>query len=462
MAVIGGGPGGYVAALRGRQLGLRVVLAEKERVGGCCLNRGCIPTKALLSDVEGLLWVRRAVRDGILDHAPEADFAALMRRKDGVVEKLAGNLEKLLAASGIDRIDGAATVREPGTITTDNGQTIRAKNTIIATGATSWIPPIPGADLPGVVTTRGVLRLDRLPKSLVIIGGGIIGQEFATIFSTLGTRVTILEALNRILGEVDAELAKKYASLLPARDITCDVGVAIHGIERTHDELRVVYERKGKEKAVSAELILMATGRRPVLGGWGLEHLNANVRNNALEVDEFLRTSIDGMYGIGDVVGRKMLAHVASYHGEIAAENCAGMERPVQEDVIPSCIFTVPQIAWVGLTEEEAKEAGLAYRTSTFSLSTSGKAQAMGESRGWLKLLENPINGRLMGAHFMGPQVSELIAEMALAMRNALSIQDIVDTIHPHPTLSEGVREAALGLRGGPINAESRVKEYGT
>jgi dihydrolipoamide dehydrogenase len=462
MAVIGGGPGGYVAALRARQLGLSVVLAERERVGGCCLNRGCIPTKALLADVEGLLWVRRAVRDGILDQAPAVDFPALMRRKDGVVDKIATNLEKLLAASGVERVDGAATVVEPGTLLTGEGKTLRARNTVIATGAASWIPPIPGADLPGVLTTRGILQLDKLPKSLVIVGGGIIGQEFATIFSTLGTRVTILEALGRILGEVDSELARKYASLLPARDITCEVGVSIHGIERSNDELRVVYEKKGKEKVVSADVVLMATGRRPVLDGWGREHLNAKVDNGALAVDEFLRTSIDGTYGIGDVIGKKMLAHVASYHGEIVAENCAGRNRTVHDDVIPSCIFTVPQISWVGLTEDEAKEAGRAFRTSTFSLSTSGKAQAIGEPRGWLKLVEDTTGGRLIGAHFMGPQVSELIAEMALAMRSGLGIQDIIETIHPHPTLSEAVREAALGLRDGPIHSESRVKEYGS
>jgi dihydrolipoamide dehydrogenase len=197
-----------------------------------------------------------------------------------------------------------------------------------------------------------------------------------------------------------------------------------------------------------------------VLDGCGLEKLAPNIRNGALEVDKFLRTSVEGIYGIGDVTGKRMLAHVAAYHGEIVAENCAGSLKEACHNFIPSCIFTAPQIAWVGLTEEQAKDAGHSYRTSTFSLTTSGKAQALGEHRGWLKLLEDTTTGRLIGAHFMGPQVSELIGEMTLALRSGFSAADIIDAIHPHPTLSEGVREAALGFQGGPIHAEPRVRVH--
>jgi len=460
MAVIGGGPAGYVAALRGRQLGLKVALIEKERIGGCCLNRGCIPTKSLLADVDGLHWVRRAVRAEILDREPRVDFSKMVKRKDEVVNGLRSNLEKLLASSGVSVSKTGAKIPEPGTVLLDTGEVIRARNIVIATGSRSWIPPIPGVDLPGVLTTRDMLNIDKIPENLVIVGGGIIGQEFAEIFSALGSKVTILEALGRILNNVDAELARKYASFLPARGITSEIGVHVHGIRKQGTSLQVVYEKKGKEKNVTSDLVLLATGRRPNLEACVRERLDIRVQNGALEVDRFLRTSVHGIYAAGDVVGGKMLAHLASYHGEFAAQNIAARGGPVNDDIVPSCVFTNPQIAWVGQTEEEAKQSGRPFRTSVFSLTSNGKAQALGEHRGWLKLIEDSETRKLIGANFLGPQASELIVEMTLALRKGFSASDVVEAIHPHPTLSEGVREAALGFLDGPIHAEPRVKTF--
>jgi dihydrolipoyl dehydrogenase len=458
--IVGGGPGGYVTALRARQLGLSVALIEKERVGGVCLNRGCIPTKALLADVEGLQWVRRSFKTGVIASVPEVNFGAMQRRKADVVSKMVSNLEAFLAARGVTVVSASATVSEPGVVSTSSGETILGRHTVIATGSRSWVPPIPGADSPGVLTTRELLELQTVPPRLAVIGGGMIGQEFAAIFASVGARVTVLEALGRILSEVDAEMARKYASLLPALGITSDVGVLVRAIERRPDGLRIVYEKKGREKVVDADVILMATGRRPNLGGLDEEKLGLQTVHGAVHVDGFLETSVPGIYAVGDVIGRRMLAHVAYYHGEIVAENIAGRRKPMADDVVPACAFTTPQIAWVGMTEEQAAASGRGYRTSTFSLTQSGKALAMGEPRGWIKLIECTETGRLIAAHLMGPHVSELISELALAVRLGLSATDVADTIHPHPTLSEAVREAALGLLDGPIHAPGRTKKF--
>jgi dihydrolipoyl dehydrogenase len=462
MAVIGGGPGGYVAALRARQLGLNVILIEKEKVGGVCLNRGCIPTKALLADVEGLQWVRRATKEGILDRMPGIDFSGMVERKSRVVGKMVGNLEELLAAKGVVLTCSTAKVVEPGTVMTDAGELVRCRKIVVATGSRSWTPPISGADLPGVLTTRQILDIERIPEKLAIIGGGVIGQEFAAIFAALGSKVTVVEVLDRILNEVDTEIARRYASLLPGYGVSTELSARIKGIEKAGDLLRVVYEKRDKEKVCEADVVLMAAGRRPYLEGLGLSESGVEVKNRAIHVDQHLRTSVEGIYAIGDVTGRKMLAHVASYHGEIVAENVAGREREVEDNLVPGCVFTSPQIAWVGLTEEQAKESGRPFRTSIYSFASNGKAQAMGETRGWLKLIEDSQTGRIVGAHFLGPQVSELIGGVTLAIRKGLSATDIIETIYPHPTLSEGLREAALGFADGPLHSAGRTRSFGS
>jgi dihydrolipoamide dehydrogenase len=458
MVVIGGGPGGYVAALKGRRLGMTVALAEKDRVGGVCLNRGCIPTKALLADAEGLQWVHRAARDGLIAPEPIADFSRMSLRMKEIVSKMVSNLEILLKDSGVRLLRGAAEIPEPGTVRIGGGGELKARNTVLATGSRSWKPPIAGADLPGVLTTRELLDFDRVPKRLLIIGGGFIGMEFATVFSTVGSKVTVLEVLGRLLNEVDGEMARKFTSLLPARGISAETGVHIQGIEAQGNGLRVVYQKRGQEKTAEADVILMATGRRPNVGELHPESFGVRVTGGAIEVNEFLETSAKGIFAVGDVIGRKMLAHAAYHHGEIAADNIAGLAKPVQDDVVPACVFTSPQIAWVGLTEEQASSEGRPFRSSTFSLSQNGKAQAMGEPRGWIKLIEDTKSGRLVGAHLLGPHVSELIGELALAVRLGLAAKDIAETIHAHPTLSESIREAALGLLDGSLHGAARIK----
>ncbi len=295
----------------------------------------------------------------------------------------------------------------------------------------------------------------------MIVGGGIIGQEFASIFAPLGSKVLILEALDRILNEVDLELARKYSSLLPGQGISVETGVNITSIDKSGNSLRVAYEKKSKEKTADADVVLLAAGRVPYTEGLGLEQLGIATEKGAIPVNRRLCTSVDGIYAVGDVVGRKMLAHVASYHGEIVADNIAGVETEADDNIVPACVFTHPQISWVGPTEEEATAAGRDFRTSVFSFSANSKALAMGQARGWVKLIEDSETGALIGAHLMGPDVSELIGELTLAVKGKLSAKDLADTIHAHPTLSEAVREAALGLLEGSIHAASRVKSFG-
>lgn len=458
MVVIGGGPAGYVAALRGRQLGLHVALVEKERMGGVCLNRGCIPTKALLSDAEGLSWAMRALRQRILTSEPVVDFARLMQRKSEVVEQVVTHLEQHVSAEGVCTFRGSGRILGSDAVHVDDGQILKTEHIVIATGSCSWTPPISGSNLPGVLTTRQILDLQTLPEKLVIIGGGIIGQEFASIFSTVGSAVTVLEAVDRILLGIDLELARKYLTLVRGKGVSCETSVRIGEIRKTGDCLQVVYEKKGKEKVAEADVVLMATGRRPFVEGLGVEELGIQLERGAIKVDRCLQTSAKGVYAVGDVIGKQMLAHVASHHGEIVAERIAGKDRTLEDEVIPACVFTSPQIAWTGLTTEEAGNAGRAFRTSTFALSASGMAVAMGEPRGWIKLVEDAETGRLMGAHMMGPHVSEIAGGLTLAIRSGMTASDVANTIHPHPTISECVREAALGFFDGPIHAAARLK----
>lgn len=461
MAVLGGGPGGYVAALRGRQLGLSVLLAEKEKVGGVCLNRGCIPTKTLLADAEGLRWASRWEKEGLVDRKPRLLFEGIRKRKEAVVSRLGTNLEKLLSAAGVTLVKDSSRIIEPGAIALSGDRIVRASNIVVATGSRPWVPSIPGVSLHGVMGTRQILQMDSLPGSLVIIGGGVIGQEFASIYAAIGSSVTVLEFLDRIMYEVDEEISRRYSNLLPSLGIASETGVRVTAIEQARNDLRVVYEKGAKEKSLNADMVLFATGRKPYLDGTGVIEQEVVVRNGSIVVDKFLETSVKGIYAAGDVTGRRMLAHVASYHGEVVAENISGHTRAVDDKVVPYCVFSIPQLAWVGITEQQAREAGTPYRTSSFPLTASGKALAVGESRGLVKLIEDVATGRLVGAHFLGAGVSELIGEATLAIRMGMSASDIVQTIHAHPTISEAFREAALGFFEGPLHSAPRLRSFG-
>jgi dihydrolipoamide dehydrogenase len=455
IVIIGAGPGGYVAAMRAAQLGARVALIERDRVGGVCLNWGCIPTKAMVSSVELLLEIERAEEFGVVVGEPGFDFSRMMSRKDEVVEKLVSGVETLLEARKVEVISGQAELISPTRVRVSGESTreLDAKHVIIATGSVPAMPPVPGLDLPGVITSNEIVALDEAPDDLVIVGGGVIGVEFASIFSALGTRVTIIEMLPSLLTTVDEELARRHQQLLRRQGVDVHTKSPLKEVRQGTNRLEVAYEGPKGEGVVEADLVLMSTGRVPYTEGLNLQEIGVKLEKRAIVVDEHMATSVPGIYAIGDVTGEYMLAHVASHEGEVAVEHAMGRDSTIDYKAVPNCVFTIPEIAGVGLMEQEAKEQGLPYKKSRFPFSASGRAVAMGETTGLVKMICEQDTGQILGLHIMGPHATDMIAEGALAIQSGASAEDIVRTIHAHPTLPEAVREAAMGQAEGPIHA---------
>jgi dihydrolipoamide dehydrogenase len=450
MVIIGGGPGGYVAAIRAAQLGAKVALVEKDRIGGTCLNRGCIPTKALVRSVEALQLVEEAPTLGVIAEEPAFDFARIMARKDEVVARLVGGVEGLLQAHEVEVLSGTATIPKPGLVlirAASGDQELAAKNIIIATGSVPAHPPIAGLDAPGVLTSDEILKLEDVPDSLAVIGGGVIGLEFASIFHALGTRVTVLEMLPTLLPTVDGELARRYKNHLQQGGAEVHLRARVEEIRPKGDGLTVRVADSGEQ--IEAEKVLVATGRVPYTEGLGLEELGVQRERGAIVVDEHTATNVPGIYAIGDVTGGVMLAHVASRQGEVAVENMMGHPVAMDYRAVPNCVFTLPEIAGVGLTEEETKQGGLDYQVARFPFSASGRALILGETTGLVKLICESESGKVLGMHIMGPQASDLIAEGALAIQMRATARDIAETIHAHPTLSEAIMEAAKAAAFG-------------
>jgi len=465
IVIIGGGPGGYVAAIRAAQLGAIVALVEKDRVGGVCLNRGCIPTKALVRSVEVLQLVEEAPTFGVIVEEPAFDFARIMARKDEIVARLVGGVEALLKAHKVKVVSGTATIPKPGLVlvkpassasspTSNPSTTLRtgfqhltSKNIIVATGSVPARPPIAGLDAPGVLTSADVLELEDAPDSLAVIGGGVIGLEFAGIFHALGTKVTVLEMLPTLLPTVDSELARRYKSYLQRGGVEVHLRARVEEIRPKGDGLAVRVADSGEE--VEAEKVLVATGRAPYTEGLGLEELGVKRERGAIVVDERMATTVPGVYAIGDATGGVMLAHLASRQGEVAVENILG--RPVAMDyrAVPNCVFTLPEIAGVGLTEQAAKAEGLDYKVARFPFAASGRALTIGETAGLVKLICESESGKVLGVHIMGPHASDLIAEGTLAIQMGATARDIAETIHAHPTLPEAIMEAAKAAAFG-------------
>jgi dihydrolipoamide dehydrogenase len=455
VAVIGGGPGGYVAALRAAQLGLNVVLVEKDSMGGTCLNRGCIPTKALVKSAE--LWreMNHAETFGLSAQGLSFDYTQVMARKNQVVATLVGGIDQLMKSKKITVVRGFAELSQPGKVTVnlpgEEKLEILADNVIIATGSEPSRPPIPGRDLPGVVTSDEALEDGKFPARVVVIGGGVIGMEFASIYASFGAKVTVVEMLPAILPNVDEELPKRAAPTFKKLGMEIVTKATVKEIKRQGEELQVVIEDAKGVREVVCDQVLLSAGRRPVLSGIDIEKLNLRVEKGALVVNTKLETGVPGVYAIGDAVGGIMLAHVASAEGIVAAENCAGLDNSIDYRVVPNCIFTYPEIAGVGITEQEAKAQGLVVKVSKFPFTGNGKALAIGENLGTVKLISKE-DGILVGAHILGPHASDLIHELALAIKKGLTGEDIAHTIHAHPTLSEAVMEAAHGLIGKPLH----------
>ncbi len=451
LIVIGGGPGGYVAAIKAAQAGKNVALVEKEAVGGVCLNWGCIPTKAMLKSAKVYQTIRNAKSYGFtLDQdSLKVDFPSIIKRKNRAVKKLTGGVGYLLKKNGVKVFDGFASVKDANTVEV-NDETLETKNLIIATGASPAVPPIDGLkqqlDAGNVLTSKEILDIKSLPKSLTVIGGGVIGVEFATIFNALGSEVTILERESDILLEVDEELKTIFKNKLQKDGVKILTNAAVSKVEKG----RVTYTYNEESETIDAKSILLAAGMKPNLKG--LENLELSMSKTGIETDEYCRTSVDGVYAIGDVNGKYMLAHVASKEGVVAVEHMFSHARPMDYNRVPSGIYTFPEIAQVGLTESAAKAQGLDIKVATFPMSANGKALAEGESDGLVKLIALKEHNIIIGAHILAPSATEMIAEAVLGMTLETTADDIVEAIHPHPTLSEMMHEVAHGIVDKPIH----------
>ncbi|MBK5240451.1 dihydrolipoyl dehydrogenase [Clostridium sp.] len=462
IVIIGGGPGGYVAAIRAAQLGAKVCIIEKAEFGGTCLNRGCIPTKALYRNAEILNTLKNISEFGIVVDDYSINVEQIQNRKDSVVNKLVSGVEQLLKANNVEVILGVAYFKNKNTVSialkSGELREITSENIIIATGSTPSMPSIPGMNLPGVFTSESILEFKEVPNKLAIIGGGVIGMEFAGIFNALGSKITVVEFLPSILAQVDTDLTKRLSVSLKRKGIDINISTKVISIEKSNEELIVTAQGKKGEVVFTADNVLISVGRTPMTEGLNIEDLGMNVNRKAIVVDENYETNIPGIYAIGDVNGISMLAHAATHQGKKAVERIMGYASSHSREVIPSCIFVFPEIACVGITENEAKEKEIEYKTSKFLFGANGKALALGEGEGLVKVIAS-MDNHILGVHIMGPHASDLIHEGAMAINNNMKVENITSMIHAHPTLSEAFEEAVLGLTGEAIHAVPTKKK---
>ncbi len=457
LLVIGGGPGGYTAAIRASQLGFKVGLIEKRELGGTCLNRGCIPTKVFYKHAKLIEELTRLADFGINVPSYSLDLSKMQERKNQVVSQLTGGIAHLLKANKIEVIRGEACLTGTDTVLVrdDAGEVreYKASRILIATGSVPATPPILGLDCPGVFTSDQILDLKEVPPSLVIVGGGVIGLEYAGIFRALGSKVTVLEFLPQVLLGFDSEIRKRMAPTLKRKGIQVQTEVKVEAISKEDEGLKVKITGKKGAEEILCDAVLVATGRVITDSGLKLESMGVNFDRRGIRVNERYETNIPGIYAIGDVIGGQMLAHVAAEEGIAAVEYMAGLTGHLNYNAVPACVFTHPEIASVGLTEEKAQEQGIEYLTSKFMFGANGKALTMGEGEGFIKVLAAAGAKEILGVHIMGPNASDLIHEAALAVNKKLKVDDIAGTVHAHPTLAEAFLEAVLGIEKRAIHS---------
>lgn len=437
LLIIGAGPGGYETAAEAAKRGLSVTIVESAEVGGTCLNEGCIPTKAFCRHAQILDDLHRADEFGISVESVAFDLRRAVERKNEVVAQLRSGVESLLAKTCLVR--GTARFVDSHTVEVNDEQ-YSADYIMVATGSVSQSLPIPGTDLEGVVTSREILDLEQVPRRLCVIGAGVIGLEFASIFAAFGSEVSVVEYAREILPRFDSDLAKRLRQALGKRGIDIQTQAAVSSISRSDDGLLTVnYSRKGKEEAVEADLVLMAVGRRANVASLNLADAGIEFTPRGIPVDDRMRTNVPHIYAIGDVNGRQMLAHAASFQGLHALNDIMGVEDHIRLDIMPSAVFTMPEAATVGLTEDECKQQGLPYTCKKSFFRANGKAVSMGETEGLCKLIVGD-GGRLLGCHLFGAHAADLVQEVCALMSTGATIDDFRDIIHTHPTLGEVIQ----------------------
>ncbi len=455
VVVIGGGPGGYPAAIRVAQLGGKVTIIEKDQFGGTCLNRGCIPTKSLLQSAGVYHTAKESKVFGINIKGASVDFPAVMSRKNTIVKQLVGGLGGILKSHGMKIINGTGEIVDATTVKVkETGEIIKADKIIIATGSVPSKVPIPGVDLPGVINSDGALNLDKLPDSILIIGGGVIGMEFAQVMKRVDVDVTVVEMLPQILPYEDAEIAKGFAGMVQKEGIEIHTSTSVSKIEDKKGKKLVTFGDKQKE----VDLVLVAVGRSPYTEGLGLDKVGVAMDKGFIKVNEYLETSVPGIYAIGDVIGNYMLAHMATAEGETAAMNVLGGRHKMSYRSVPRAVYTSPEVASVGMTEKEAKEKCGDVQIGRFPFVGCGKALVINETGGLVKIIADKKYGEVLGVAILGPHATDLINEAALAIQMEATFEEIAHTIHAHPTIAESIMEAALDVDAKAIHMPKKRK----
>jgi dihydrolipoamide dehydrogenase len=456
LVILGGGPGGYVAAIKAAQSGIDVTIVEKEYFGGTCLNVGCIPTKVLLNTVDIYhMILKEGDEFGIKCDNLSVDWNALQARKTKVVNTLVGGVQSLLYANKVEILFGKGSFMAKDSLevehTDGKKEVVSFDKAIIATGSVPVILPIPGVDGKNIITSKEMLSLDLLPESLCIVGGGVIGCEFASIFARLGVKVTIVEMLPWIVGNMDRDIVKYLDLELKKLGVEILVGSKVESFESSNKGVEVYVSSAEEEKVIECEKVLLSIGRKPVVENLGLETIGVKV-DRGIEVNKNMETNVKNIYAVGDCIGGVMLAHVASAEGIVAVESMMKKKSKIDFKTIPYCVYTKPELASVGMTERDTKEAGIDYSVGCFPLMGNGKSLILGETEGLVKYIADSKTGEIIGMHMAGPKATELIVEGALAIKLEVTVDEILSTIHGHPTVAESLHEAAHAVFGQAIH----------
>ncbi len=452
LAILGGGPAGYVAAIRAAQLGADVVLIEEKELGGVCLNVGCIPTKALLKTSDTNTVIKKSKEFGIESSIENINWKTAMDRKNRIIKNLNAGLEQLIKARGITVIKGRGKVRSDRKIivqTADGTINVICEKMILTTGSSPLLPNVKGIDSDGVMTSNDALNMDFLPEHMVIIGAGVIGLEFATMFGLMGVKITVIELADKILPEIDSEIAAELQKIIKRQGISIKLSAEVTNIEKAEDGLAVTYSQGESAYTLNCEKVLVAVGRK--LNSAAIQDLPLQFDKGAIIVKDTMETNIDGVFAAGDITGGKLLAHLAFMEGKVAAENALGINSRINKNAIPACIYTHPEIASVGITEDEAAAAGISIKLGRFNFRNNGRAQTLGEREGMVKIIADESN-TIIGAHILGANASEMISELTLAITLKATANDLANIIHPHPTLNEAIWEACGDLMGSAIH----------
>ena len=461
--VVGGGPGGYVAAIRAAQLGAKVTLVEREHLGGTCLNIGCIPTKCLLHSAELLEDIKNQGKEiGVEVSGVSINFPQIIKHKNDISKKLTGGVSGLLKMNKVKVIDGEAKFVGKGKLSVKKAdgavETMTADGIILATGSVNATPPIPGLDGPACIDSTGALSLEKLPKSMVVIGGGVIGLELACAYAAFGTKITVVEALDHMLPMLDGDLTKIGVKHMEKMGMQFNLECPVQSVESTPAGAKVVCKNKaGETVSFEAEKVLVAIGRRANTASLDLAAGGIENDRGRIVVNDRMQTSVPGVYAIGDcVLGHAQLAHTASAMGEVAAENIMGIDALYDEKTNPTCVYIEPEAASVGLTEEQCKAQGIEYKVGKFPMSANGKALILNGGEGLVKIIAGKEYGEILGMHIIGPRATDLIAEGALAIGEEMTLDEIIATIHSHPTVTETLREAALHAEKRAIHTPNK------